>query len=324
MIKSILKRLLLVFIIIFILLIAFCYKNKLITVQYFGYEDSANLTLKELRILAKQVKKYENIKRMENNILPNNYDFDLERYYDGIVKDIHNRISYYHYGILMKSGIYKISGFQGSENLEYVLIDKEGYLKKNYFIQDYIIKGSDGVKRSYYVGEDYNVVKDVDILFNSETLSNKVILHRKDIYHFGKNMYLTKRIQLNDSDKGVDCIDIKGKWQEDKKGELQYLNPNGYIAKESMVSYIKNKKKYMCYVNEDGYIVKNYYLQEFDTGNGSHDYYFDSDGFMGMSDGIKTYVIIDSKTQSNKVVNGEYKLRISSYGHVVEKIYLNN
>ena len=41
---------------------------------------------------------------------------------------------------------------------------------------------------------------------------------------------------------------------------------------------------------------------------------------MGIGDGIKTYVIVDRNTPSNKDIDGEYTLRIGGYGHVVEKI----
>ena len=331
MIINMIKRLIMTFVIFTSLVIVFScenkndiagtkkYYDKSSIVKYSGFDDSAKLEFEELRALAGQAKELENIKRMEKDLPPDNFNFDLDRYYTGIVKDVHDRISYYEYGELIRSGVYQVKGYSGLEDLKYVLIDNRGYLKKNYFLQDHIIKGSAGVSRSYYAGEDYNVVKDVDIQFNSDTLSNKRILNRDDIHHFGKNMYLTKRIQTSDSGK-EENIEIKGKWQKDEGGEWQYLNPNGYIAKNSMISYTKNKKKYMYYVDKDGHIVKNYFLQGFNTGNGIHDYYFDDDGAMGIGDGIKTYVIVDRNTPSNKDVDGEYTLRIGGYGHVVEKI----
>ena len=294
--------------------------DKSSIVKYSGFEDSAKLEWKELAELAKQAKELENIKRAEKNMPPDNFNFDLDRYYTGIVKDVHDRISYYEYGVLIMSGIYEVKGYKGLEDLQYVLANNNGYLEKNYFLQDHVIKGSTGVRRSYYVGEDYNVVKNIDIQFNSSTMSNKRILNRNDIHHFGKNMYLTKVFKLGSDGKEDKSTRIIGKWIEDEKGEWQYMNPNGYIAKDSIISYTKNKKKYLYYVDEDGYMVKNYYLQDFYTGNGNHDYYFDNDGAMGMSDGIKTYVIVDRNTPSNKDIDGEYTLRIGGYGHVVEKI----
>lgn len=237
--------------------------------------------------------------------------YQISREFTGLVKDKYGRMSYYLIGNLKKDEMFYVEHGSGGDkyHLSKVFADKDGYLVKNYYLQDYLV---DGRRRSYYFDKSGNCVFDKDVVFDKNTKSNKRIWNDTNSFHFGEHGYLTYRIDLKEPEK-----QIKAKWKKNEDGIYQHMNVNGEIDKNSILT--KNDERY--YVDNNGLMVKNFYLQDFNTGNGVFDYYFDSTG--KLVHGEKTIVYIDENTPSNKPIDGSYKLLIKA-SHVQQKIKLSS
>lgn len=286
------------------------YHKYLIVYNFKNYEDSAKLDSDELYGLNKKVIESLKIDDVSHPF----YIMTLCLSYSGIIKDKYGRYSYYYNGELKRNGLYKIKGYKGKWKFSDIYIDENGYLVKNYYLQDFVYNSR---KRSFYINNEYQVVADTDIQFDNNIKSNKVISNKSDIYHFGVNKYLTKRTHVNE--KG-DTVIINGKWQRNEDNIWQYYNVNGYIEKDSI---IVNDNTYF-YVDNNGLLVKNYYLQNFFDGKEYHDYYFNKNGAMIIWKGPQVgreSIYIDKNTNSNKDIDGPYLLYIDTKtGHVTNKV----
>lgn len=102
-------------------------------------------------------------------------------------------------------------------------------------------------------------------------------------------------------------------WIKDNNEIWHYVKKDGtYVT-----SQYKNNCGKKLYLDEKGDLATLYYLQD-DKGN---DFFFDEKGLKVTT--TYAYVLINSKTKSNKTIDKEYALKFNKSGQVISKTVYN-